>query len=427
MKTTRIYFISLFLVSLLFLGASCEDKIIEKRTYTANVPVYMPYSELRAAVKTTATQPLMFPGKLFFHNYHLFINEIGKGIHVIDNSNPAAPEKITFIEIPGNVDLSIKGNALYADSYTDLVVLDISDLSNIKEQYRIEDAFEYRVPDYNYDYPLASIDENQGVIVDWEVKEITEEYEIEDTYYPVYFDGFAEFSNSSGGTGFGGMQQPTVSIAGSMARFIAHDNFLYTVNSTQLDVFDINNVFMPVQGQQLGLAREAETLFTYENHLFIGTTTGVMIYSLDNGSLPAFVSELSHVVSCDPVVVRNGIAYATLRSGNTCGGTVDRLDIIDVENLSSPELITSYEMTEPYGLGIDNNTLFVCDGDAGLKIFDASDCSNLQIITAFTDVNAYDVIPFNQVLMLIGSDGFYQYNYSDLSNIELLSVIPVEN
>jgi hypothetical protein len=30
-------------------------------------------------------------------------------------------------------------------------------------------------------------------------------------------------------------------------------------------------------------------------------------------------------------------------------------------------------MSEPYGLGIDDSVLFVCDGAAGLKIYNASD------------------------------------------------------
>jgi len=38
-------------------------------------------------------------------------------------------------------DLAVKDNVLYADSYIDLVILDISDLSDIVEIGRIEDVF----------------------------------------------------------------------------------------------------------------------------------------------------------------------------------------------------------------------------------------------------------------------------------------------
>jgi len=86
-------------------------------------------------------------------------------------------------------------------------------------------------------------------------------------------------------------------------------------------------------------------------------------------------------------------------------------------------------MTEPHGLGIDNSTLFICDGDAGLKIYSTTDIHHItdNKIAEFPDIQAFDVIPVNDVLMLIGEDGLYQYDYSDLENIQLLSSITITN
>ena len=52
--------------------------------------------------------------------------KIDKGIHILDNTTPANPKNVAFIDIPGNMDLAVKGDILYADLYTDLVTLDIS-------------------------------------------------------------------------------------------------------------------------------------------------------------------------------------------------------------------------------------------------------------------------------------------------------------
>ena len=82
-------------------------------------------------------------------------------------------------------------------------------------------------------------------------------------------------------------------------------------------------------------------------------------------------------------------------------------------------------MQEPYGLGIDSKTLFVCDGIAGLKVYNADDPKNLVKIAWFSDVNAFDVIPYNGVLMMIGTGGLYQYDYTGPANISLLSQIPI--
>jgi len=88
-------------------------------------------------------------------------------------------------------------------------------------------------------------------------------------------------------------------------------------------------------------------------------------------------------------------------------------------------------MTEPYGLGYDSNTLFICEGEYGLKVYDASDPLDItsNLLSEFTDIHAYDVIPFSSFLFTIGTDGFYIYDYSNLQEIKLLgklAVMPAE-
>jgi hypothetical protein len=41
------------------------------------------------------------------------------------------------------------------------------------------------------------------------------------------------------------------------------------------------------------------------------------------------------------------------------------------------------------------------------------------------DMDGFDVIPYNNVLMMIAEDGLYQYDYSDLSKINLLSTLEI--
>ena len=84
-------------------------------------------------------------------------------------------------------------------------------------------------------------------------------------------------------------------------------------------------------------------------------------------------------------------------------------------------------MVNPHGLGKNGDLLFICDGTAGLKIYDASDPWNItgHLIYSYPYINAFDVIPIGKVLILIGNDGLYQYNYSNVKNITLLSSILV--
>jgi len=158
---------------IIFILPGCQDKIYE--TYELNNPVYLSYDDLREAVSDTLPINLEHPGKIYIKGDMLFVNEVRKGIHVIDNSDPSNPQVQKFIEIPGNIDLAVKNNVLYADSYIDLVVLDISDLSDVKEIYRIEDVFSYSIPPYESQQRVGEIDQSMGVVVGWKTETVTKQ------------------------------------------------------------------------------------------------------------------------------------------------------------------------------------------------------------------------------------------------------------
>ncbi|AEI51216.1 hypothetical protein [Runella slithyformis] len=130
-------------------------------------PIYLSTEEFRQ-VSTEAPQALRKPGKIYVRGNYLFINELGKGIHLINNTNPAAPQKVSFIKIPGNVDIAVKGNLMYADNTRDFVVLNIADPTNVKVVKRIENAFPAQsYPPYRTIY-FECVDESKGVVVGWE-------------------------------------------------------------------------------------------------------------------------------------------------------------------------------------------------------------------------------------------------------------------
>lgn len=221
---------------------------------------------------------------------------------------------------------------------------------------------------------------------------------------------------------------PVAGVAGSMARFMLHEHYLYSVaNPFMLKTLDISVPEGITAVDSISTWRNMETLFRHDEHLFIGTTTGMLIYSLENPAKPEFVSDFDHVNSCDPVVVANDIAYVTLRSGNACNGFTNQLDVIDIIDIKNPRLLKSYPMFNPHGLGIDHPVLFICDGADGLKIYDATNplAISSNMIAHFPDIDTYDVIPLGNVLMMIGHDGLFQYDYSDLGDIRLLSHIRV--
>ena len=65
--------------------------------------------------------------------------------------------------------------------------------------------------------------------------------------------------------------------------------------------------------------------------------------------------------------------------------------------------------------------LFVCDGPAGLKIYNTADINNLKLVTTIKDIDPRDVILINGLAIVVGKSAIYQYNYKDINNIKLLS------
>ena len=426
MKTIRNIFA---LVVLTVLFHSCMDEYIE--VFTANSPVYMSYEELRDAVEITAPRDLQNPGKIYFKDGYLFVNEELKGVHIIDNRNPENPQNIGFIEIPGNVDIAIKENTMYADSYIDLVAIDISDINNPVEVYREEDVFPYTTPPpANDDYRVAKVDEEKGVVIEWEIKKVRQEMEYH--YYPVYY-GFDKMDMATNEVSFSGTAPQagsTFGIGGSMARFGLYNDYLYAVDHSTLYMFDVKNPESPGSIGTQNVGWNVETMFIYDGHMFFGTQTGMLIFNLDVATVPEYIGQFRHVTSCDPVVISDGYAYVTLRGGNQCGSNVNRLDVLQLsDDYTNNTLLASYPLNGPYGLGIDDDILFVCDGDAGLKVYDVTDKLHIDdhMLARFSNINTYDVIPVNDYLFMIGDDGFYQYDYSDLQNIRQVSFIPVKN
>lgn len=437
MKST-LPFLSICLAAVLLSLSGCvQDRCAQQVTYLSYEPIYLTFEELRAAGKTEAARELNRPGKLYYKDGYIFINEVSKGIHVIDNRDVNNPTNIGFINLPGSHDLAAKGNILYSDSYTDLVAIDITDPSQTSIVGREVNVFPYGMWHDGF-----YADMEYGVAIDWVEREVTEEVQCEEfsrginNWLPS--NGFIMEDAASLGRQFSSNSQfnsaPTSSgggistgIGGSMARFTILNDYLYTVTGQALKVFDISDLAAPAERRDVEIGWGIETIFPYNDHLLIGSQTGMFIYSIDNPESPELKGEFGHVQSCDPVVAEGDFAYVTLRGGNLCGSFTNQLDVLDISNLRNPKLLYTYLMDSPYGLGIRNNILFICDGESGLKVYDASDPATIgqNQLAHFPDINAFDVIPLDNVLLLIGKDGFYQYDYSDPTNVKLLSTIPV--
>lgn len=219
----------------------------------------------------------------------------------------------------------------------------------------------------------------------------------------------------------------TSGTGGSMARFTIAGDYLYIVDHKSLKPFDISEKKNIKARSTINIEYGIETIFPYQDKLFIGARDGMHIFDITNAENPQFLSTYRHITACDPVVVNGTTAYVTLRAGSNCGGGFNTLDIIDVTNPSQPERMISYNLAGPYGLGVVDTLLFVCEGALGMKVMNVKDPYQIEILDTAVEINGFDVIPLKEqkILLMVGDDGFAQYDFSNPYELKLLSKINV--
>jgi hypothetical protein len=414
----KILTVFLAFASILLFNSCAYDKCSETVKYQVYNPVYLTKAQLRN-VEILESEKLKNPGKIYVYGKYLFINELYEGVHVFDNSNPSNPVNLSFISIPGNVDIAVKANVLYADNFIDLLGFDISDPENPKLIKKIENIFS----SYKYENP------GLGYLVYYRATDRIEEIDCSDITGDIMFEGdgnvLVDFSNTKEGGSSGGNGSVT-GLGGSMARFTILKDRLYIVDNSSLNVLNIEKAENPFFVNKVELGWGIETIYPFKDNLFIGSNTGMFIYSATNPDIPELLSNFVHAVSCDPVFVVDDIAYVTLRTGNRCRGIEDQLDVIDIKNILNPKLIKTYKMDNPHGLSVINDKMVLCEGEYGLKVLNVEDPKDIETKSKILNKHFYDVIILDEEdIILVGNDGLYQYKFEGY-DLKELSTIKVE-
>jgi hypothetical protein len=419
-KSTFILFSAVLLM--LFSAGCLKDKCKNTQTYTIWKPVVKSLDEIRVQIANSTPVPLKNPGKIYIYNQWLFIGEAGEGIHIFDNSNPDAPQNVSFISLPGNVDMAVMNGYLYADNYIDMVVLDISNPLRISLVNRLENVFPY-ASNGQGGYIINYIQTTETQTID------CNSINYNKNYY-AYEDDVAVLSNSVPYAFAGTNTAPVVGTGSSQARFTIANNYLYTVDSYTLRAFDLQDPANPSKtAQPINIGFTLETLFAFGNTLFVGSSIGMYMYDISNNpGNPDKLGQFTHAWSCDPVVTDGQTAFITLHDGTTCNGTSNELDVVDVHQLTSPVLISTFPMKRPLGLGVRDNLLFLCDD--GFKVFDKTDLYNIDqhMLSHLTDVQPTDVIPVpnSTNLILVSPSGIYQYDAANPSSLRQRSIISIQ-
>ena len=387
--------------------------------YVMYTPFYKTTAQVRAGIKNDVAQPIVTAGKMYVQGNYIFLVEKEKGIHIIDNSNPSSPVNKAFITIPGNEDIAVSGNILYADCYTDLLAIDVSNVNNIVLKSFTANVFADR------QYVNGYCVDSGKVIFEWQLRDTVIDIQLREgqgiwrngnyiTSTPIYALSLSASANTTTGVG------------GSMARMAIQNNHLYAVSTESLLSISIANPtapdFLSSKNLHLGIG-SAETIYPFQDKLFIGSMSGMYIFSTTDPNNPSLLSTFTHATVCDPVITDGTNAFITLHSGTYCTGVDNELDVVNVQDVVHPSFVKKYTLTHPLGLGKDGNTLIVCDGD--LKIYDATNVNAIQLKQSIAMSDPYDVICINGLAIVSAKDGLYQFDYTNPSNVKQLSKLSI--
>ena len=407
-------------IFILFLQFGCrKDNSGKTYTYTLQKPIYKDKAIVLSEINGSAAQPIENAGKIYIKDNFIFLNEIDKGIHIINNSNPSRPVQTAFVNIPGNQDIAVKGNTLYADMYNDLLAIDISDVRHVKTTKVVHNVFT------NRSWINGNAVDSNLVITGWIKKDTTVAVDDAGQSYPnSCINCYSNLYNSAASTA----KSSPMGTAGSMAKMVLMNNYLYAIAEPHsLGVVNVSNAAAPYAAGNVYAGFDLETIYPFEDKLFLGSAIGMFIYDVSDPENPAQLGQFSHGRACDPVITDGKFAYVTLHAGTECGGSDNELNVINIQDLMNPGLVKSYPMTKPGGLSKDGNLLFICDGTSGVKLYNASDPNNIKLVNQIESKEPYDVIAGNNIALVVAKNGLYQYDYSNPNNIRQLSVISVKN
>ncbi len=185
---------------------------------------------------------------------------------------------------------------------------------------------------------------------------------------------------------------------GSLTRFITAGNYLYVVDNSRLHTYSIINPAVPEIKNTTQVGFAIQTIFLYKDKLFIGSNNNMFIYSISNPEKPSQLSEITYFVrGRDPIVANDSVAYSTVRNGAGFGSV---LNVFNVKNITQPRNVDIIGMANPYGLGMKDSALYVCEADSGLKVFNIKNTYAPVIKTTLKNTETfYDVIIEGNVMV----------------------------
>jgi hypothetical protein len=332
------------------------------------------------------------PNNIYLYDTLLLVSDSLSGLLIYSVADEQAPRYKAHIPLKGNRGMAMKDSIIYANSWGGILAMRL-----------VNDT----------DYEVTSVIKN-------------------DSYHPGmgFFEG-RDYTSSWGGFGCacapvaldasGGGTESGGGSGGSYAIFAVIDSFLYYINDRAIVTMDISDAAKPRKLSETYVDWSIETLFPTRDHLFIGGSNGMYVMDRSNPSQPTAIGSMTHFRARDPVVVKDSMAYVTLRTGFDSWVNTDELMVVNIASIASPKLIKEVPLSTPYGLAIADTLLYVAQGRNGWTLFGLSDPLNPASLRKWPTPDVKDFIWIGSRLYVMCFDKVRIYSVSDPRNPALVS------
>ena len=385
----------------------------------------------------------LYPDAVLFVD-DLFYMSHGDEIHIVDNSDPAAPVKITNIEVDGRgFGLVNNGAYLYAYPHSaalDDYILNIIDISNpnapapvtqLEHDTHFTNAQYYQ----NYLYLLDSKHQLFSVNVsNPSAGSIAFNPVLDDVYSGFWMlDQYAYLSDTTGVVHVYDFTDPdnlvpvnTIENFSLFVKPLFKGTLGYILNFPGMNIIDFSDPVQPVLRGYLDLGGGYFGNFTISNNrLFVYKIimeSKIEIYDLSQPLNPGKLGKYPSFGRNKAVSVKDGIAYAATGSGG--------LRLFDFDIPDKPLLAELDTKGKVDGLALNDQYAYLAVTNSGLLIVDVTDPANPYPAGSYspsTNSTVNNVLVHDQYAYLLGGPYNDVVDISDPLHPEYVGNIPVSS
>ncbi len=223
----------------------------------------------------------------------------------------------------------------------------------------------------------------------------------------------------------------------SSSKFKIKNDRLYSIKDDILKVYDISEPQSVYPLSQTFLGFSITGMFIYDETLIAASSSGLKVFSL-NGDNITFLANSDDFIPCQRFFVDGSLLFV-LNNLEVCENYLNNsynnyyyestfeledivvdngIEVYDISEFLAPKLLTKVSSYNPVALSVQDDTLYVCEGEYGLKVYDINRSDNnisLNKNNTYRNAPCEDLITASNYLYGINPDGLDIYDYNELN------------